>query len=110
MDCPAKSSQIKDTILDLSRSKTELIAENALLRQQLIVIQRQVKLLHFKPLDRFLLVIFASWVASWPQALLIVKPDTLLHWHRQGFRLFWKLKSNQNQRVLNLKLLKKQSL
>ena len=60
----AKSSQIKGTILDLTRNKTELIAENALLRQQLLVLSRQVKQPHFKPIDRFLMVILASWFAS----------------------------------------------
>ncbi len=90
---PAKSFQITGTVLDLTRSKAELLAENALLRQQLIVLNRQVKQPHFKPLDRFLMVVLASWFCSWKQALLIVKPDTLMRWHRQGFRLFWKLKS-----------------
>lgn len=90
---PAKSSQLKAISLDLTRSKAELIAENAILRQQLIVLNRQVKQPRFKPLDRFLMVILASWVVSWKQALLIVKPDTLIRWHRQGFRLLWKIKS-----------------
>lgn len=102
----SKPSQVKGTILDLTRSKAALIAENALLRQQLLVVNRQVKQPHFKPLDRFLMVVLASLFSWWRQALLIVKPDTLIRWHRQGFRLFWKL--NQNQKALNLKLLKKQ--
>src|SRR6476661_982312 len=74
---PAKSSQIKGTVLDLTRNKAELIAENALLRQQLIVLHRQVKQPHFKPFDRFVMVVLASWFSTGRQALLIVKPDTL---------------------------------
>ena len=69
------------------------MAENALLRQQLIVLQRQVKQPTFTPVDRGLLVVLASRLPHWKQALLIVKPDTLLKWHRQGFKLFWRHKS-----------------
>ena len=90
---PAKFSQIRGTVLDLTRSKADLLAENALLRQQLLVLNRQVKQPHFKPFDRFIMVVLASWLCYWKQALLIVKPDTLMRWHRQGFRLFWKIKS-----------------
>ena len=71
---------MKGTVLDLTRSKAELIAENMLLPQQLIVLQRQVKQPYFKPLDRLVMVMFASWFSSWRQALLIVKPDTLTRW------------------------------
>src|SRR5690606_2399122 len=67
--------------------------ENAFLRQQLIVLQRQTKRPRLTPWDRALLVLFASRLRRWRQALLIVKPDTLLKWHRQGFRLFWRRKS-----------------
>jgi putative transposase len=90
---PARISLILGALNDLARSKSQLIAENALLRQQLIVINRQVKKPKFTSLDRLLLVGLASKVQSWKQALLIVKPDTLLGWHRQGFKLFWKFKS-----------------
>jgi putative transposase len=43
--------------------------------------------------DRLWLVLLASRVKNWVEALLIFKPDTLLRWHRQGFRLFWRFKS-----------------
>lgn len=90
---PATSSLIIGTINDVTRSKSQLITENALLRQQLIVLNRQIKKPKFTPLDRLLLVWLASTVQAWKQALLILKPDTLLRWHRQGFKLFWKFKS-----------------
>jgi transposase InsO family protein len=79
-----------DTRADLPRSKGELIAENALLRQQLLVLRRSVTRVHCTPTDRTLLVLLASRVRAWRQALLIVQPATLLRWHRQGFRLFWR--------------------
>ena len=49
--------------------------------------------MHGTPRDRVLLVLLASRVRAWRQALLIVQPETLLRWHRQGFRLFWRRKS-----------------
>ena len=86
---PAKSSQGLDILSDLTRSKSELIIENALLRQQLIVLNRQIKRPIFKPFDRFLLVVLASYLKEWKHALLILKPDTLLRWHRADFKLLW---------------------
>jgi transposase InsO family protein len=80
---------------DLTRSRSELIAENVLLRQQLIVASRKVKRPEFKPHERGLLVLLARCVRGWRDALLLVKPDTILRWHRQGFRLFWRWKSSK---------------
>ncbi len=90
---PAKANLSLGTFTDLARSKSSLVAENALLRQQLIVLQRQVYKPKLRPLDRVILVILAGLVTNWRQALLIVKPGTLLKWHRAGFKLFWKFKS-----------------
>jgi len=80
-------------VADLARSKPQLIAENLLLRQQLIVLNRSVKRPRLTNRDRGLFVLLASRLYSWKEALLIVKPETVLRWHRQGLRLFWKRKS-----------------
>src|SRR2546421_3285162 len=90
---PLTSSLPLSTLTDLGRSKSQLIAENALLRQQLIVLRRQVKRPPITRTDRILLVLLARLVQTWQQALLIVQPDTLLRWHRELFRLVWKHKS-----------------
>ena len=76
-------------IADLTRSRAELITENALLRQQLIVASRAVKRPAFRVHERGLLVLLARLLPEWRQALLLVKPETVLRWHREGFRLFW---------------------
>jgi predicted transcriptional regulator len=81
------------TLADLTRSKSELIAENALLRQQLIMLKRQVKRPAYTKTDRILLVLLARAVWAWKQTLFIVQPDTLLRWHRELFRLYWKRRS-----------------
>jgi putative transposase len=84
------------TLTDLSRSKCELVAENALLRHQLTILQRQVKRSSLTRTDRVLLVLLARLVRAWKQALYIVQPETLLRWHRQLFRLSWKRKSKSS--------------
>lgn len=92
---PTRLSIALSTLTDLTRSRSQLIAENALLRQQLIILQRQIKKPRFTQSDRFWLVLLASRVHHWEDTLLTlrVKPETLLRWHRESFRLFWKFKS-----------------
>ncbi len=80
-------------VADVFRSRDELLAENAMLRQQLIVAKRRVKQPAFRPLERCLIVALSSVVKRWQSAILLVKPDTVLRWHREGFRLLWKRKS-----------------
>ncbi|HTB78881.1 MAG TPA: hypothetical protein VK762_36810, partial [Polyangiaceae bacterium] len=76
-------------IADLTRSRAELLTENALLRQQLIVASRAIKRPTFRVHERGLLVLLASVHRQWRRALLLVMPETVLRWHREGFRLFW---------------------
>jgi len=90
---PLSNLLLFETLTDLGRSKSQLIAENALLRQQLIILHRQVKRPTCSKADRTLLVLLARLVRTWEQALFIVQPDTLLRWHRELFRLYWKRRS-----------------
>ena len=90
---PFTSSLLLGTIAYLGRSKSELMAENALLRQQLLMLKRQVKRPACTKTDRILLVLLARAVRAWKQTLFIVQPDTLLRWHRELFRLYWKRRS-----------------
>ncbi len=75
---PLTSSLPLGTLADLARSKSELIAENALLRQQLIILRRQVKRPACTKRDRILLVLLARAVRAWKQTLFIIQPETLL--------------------------------
>jgi putative transposase len=90
---PLTSSLPLGTLADLGRSKLELIAENAFLRQQLIMLKRQVKRPICTKTDRILLVLLARAVQAWKQTLFIIQPETLLRWHREAFRFYWKHKS-----------------
>jgi transposase InsO family protein len=88
---------ISGVISDLTRSRFDLIVENALLRQQLIVLRRQVKRPQLTRGDRLRFVLLARCTRFWKQALHIVQPDTLLRWHRELFRFYWRLKSKRKQ-------------
>jgi hypothetical protein len=88
---------ISGLIEDAFRSREELPAENLLLRQQLLVASRKVKQAKSYPWERGLLVVLASRLHGWREATLLVKPDTVLRWHREGFRLFWKRKSKSGR-------------
>ena len=90
---PSPVSPALNMIGDLTRSRVELVAENVLLRHQLGILQRQIKRPQLTKGDRLGLLFWASRLHRWKQAILIVKPETLLRWHREGFRLFWKWKS-----------------
>ena len=78
---------------DVFRTRAKLVAENAALRQQLIVASRKVKRPAVRPWERGLLVALASVLPSWRDTTRLVKPETGLRWHREGFRLFWKRRS-----------------
>jgi putative transposase len=94
----ASGSLVLGAAADLLRSRSELVAENALLRQQLIVLVRAAKRPRLSHRDRPLLVLLASRVPAWRQALLIVQPETLLRWHRAGSRLVWRWRSAPHRR------------
>jgi putative transposase len=84
-------------LCDVFRSRDQLLAENALLRQQLLVASRKNKRPTFRAHERGLLVFLSSIMRRWRDALLLVKPDTIIRWHREGFRLLWKRKSKANR-------------
>ena len=71
-------------LVDIPRTRTEILADNALLRQQLIIAQRRVKRPAIRRHDRALMVVLAALTPCWRNALLLVKPETILRWHRAG--------------------------
>jgi hypothetical protein len=86
---PVTTGLVTGILSDTTRSRPDLIAENALLRQQLIVLKRQIKRPQLAPGDRTRLVLLARCTQFWQQALHIVQPDTLLRWYWDLFRLCW---------------------
>jgi transposase InsO family protein len=96
---PATSVLIIDILSDLTRSRADLVVENALLRQQLIVLNRQIKRPQLTNNDRFRLVFLSHFTKFWKQALHIVQPDTLLRWHRELFQFYWRRKSQGKPKI-----------
>jgi putative transposase len=95
---PGNQALVLDTALDVTLSKSELLLENMLLRQQLIVLKRHAKRPTLTWRDRTLFVLPASKLPEWKTALVIVQPDTVLRWHRALFRRVWRRKSRPRRR------------
>ena len=78
----------------LFKSKSRLEAENAALRRQLIVLQRKVRgRVHFTNSDRLFLIQLYRWFPSILKVITIIRPETVVRWHRAGFRRYWRWKS-----------------
>ncbi len=77
----------------LFRSQAELAAENLALRQQLAALSEQKKRARLRKRGRIFWVWLSRLWANWRSLLVIVQPDTVVRWHRRGFRLYWRWKS-----------------
>ncbi len=73
--------------------RAEIILENIALRQQISVLLRQSKRPRLRRSDRLFWVWLSRLWAGWRTSLIIVKTDTVVRWHRQGWRLYWRCKS-----------------
>src|SRR5256712_5687290 len=81
-------------LTSLFKSKSRLEAENAALRRQLIVLRRKVRgRVQLTNGDRLFLVLLYRWFPSVLKAITIIRPATLVRWHRAGFRRYWRWKS-----------------
>jgi hypothetical protein len=73
------------------KSKIRLEAENATLRHQLVVLRRKLKgRARLTNNDRWFFVQLYRWFPSILPALMIIRPETLVRWHRAGFRRYWR--------------------
>src|SRR5713226_5889634 len=76
------------------RTRTDLALENLALRQQLVLLRRS-KRPQFGRLERLFWVWLSGHWAGWREALHVVRPQSVIRWHRQGFRAFWTWKSRR---------------
>jgi putative transposase len=81
----------------LLKTKRELALEKLALRQQLAVLNRCVKRPKMTNADRVFWVTLKRLWPKWSDALVIVKPQTVIGWHRKGFKLFWRWKSRKRK-------------
>ena len=79
------------TLYSILRSRTALALENLALRHQIGILQRSARNRRPKltALDRLLWAWLSRVWSDWRSALAIVQPETVMAWHRKGFRLFW---------------------
>jgi putative transposase len=81
------------TLRSVLRVRAELALENLALRQQLAAMHQSTPRPRLRPTDRaFWLLLSRIWSRR-TDTLVVVKPDTVVRWHRAGFRLFWRWKS-----------------
>jgi len=79
------------------KARTDLVLENLALRQQLALLRRRSKRPRVGLLDRVFWMWLSQWWARWREALHVVQPQTVIRWHRQGFRAFWNWKSRRGR-------------
>ena len=83
-------------LVGLFRSRAAREAEMAFLRRQLVVLQRSAPArLRLRPADRLIFVWLYRLFPSLLEAAVVFKPETLVRWHRSGFRLYWRCKSRR---------------
>ena len=75
------------------KSRASLVAENLCLRQQLVVLQRRHPRPRLTDADRRFWILARCWFRGWRQTLLIVKPESVIAWHRKGWKACWRWRS-----------------
>src|SRR5471032_523827 len=85
---------ILSVLISPFKSKSRLEAENAALRHQLIVLKRKLRgRVRLTNSDRWFFIQLYRWFPSILSAITIIQPETLVRWHRAGFRYYWRWKS-----------------
>src|ERR1700678_656626 len=78
-------------LVRLFRSRGKLVLENLALRQQLAVLKRRHPRPRLDLFDKLFWVIAHQFWSTWQEALILVTPETVVRWHRTGFRFYWRL-------------------
>jgi putative transposase len=75
--------------IQIFRSRSDLLLENIALRQQLAVLRRKHPQPRFATSDRLFWVMLRKFWSGWTQALILVQSETVVRWHRAGFKAYW---------------------
>jgi transposase InsO family protein len=86
-------SDVGGAAADIAPSRRDLVLENAMLRHQVVILRRKSSHPRLMTFDRLRLLVAAAVLPTWRRALAIVQPETILRWHREGFRMFWRRRS-----------------
>lgn len=84
-------------VYSLLRSQSQLALENLALRQQVAMLRQSVKKPRPSVADKLFWILFSRFVNNWRKMLFGLHPDTVVRWHRQGFRLYWRWKSRSQK-------------
>ena len=90
-------SSLVPALISAFKARRELALENVALRQQLAVLRRSVKRPRLSKVDRGFWVLLRRIWTDWESVLVIVKPETVVRWHRCGFRRYWTWKSRRRR-------------
>jgi putative transposase len=83
------------SIILIYKLNFRLTIENLALRQQLAVMKQSVRRPKIRKRDRLFWVILSRLWNGWENVLIVVQPETVIRWHRKGFKLYWKSKSQK---------------
>jgi putative transposase len=86
-------SSIAAALMAAFRSRARLVAENLALRQRLSILRRAAPRPRLRPVDRAFWVVLSRTWSRWTDTLVVVKPETVIGWHRRGFVRFWARRS-----------------
>ena len=78
-------------LIRLFRSRGNLVLENLVLRQQLAVLKRRRPRPRLALVDKLFWVTVSRFWSGWKEAPIVVRPETVVRWHRAGFRMYWRL-------------------
>ncbi len=81
------------------KSRARLVAENLCLRQQLIVLKRRQARPQLRDADRRFWILACQLFSGWSGSLIVVKPDTVVGWHRKGWKVYWRWRSRRTSRM-----------
>jgi hypothetical protein len=87
------------TLVRFGRTRESLLLEDLALRQQYVVLKRRHPKPRIGPLDRLLWVAIRCLWSGWKHSLIVVTPETVVRWHRAGFRSYWRLISKARRQV-----------
>ena len=77
------------------KSRARLVAENLCLRQQLIILKRRRARPQLRDADRRFWILACQLFSGWSRSLIVVKPDTVVGWHRKGWKAYWRWRSSR---------------
>ena len=90
-------SALLGSLCSAFKPRSELIIENLALRQQLAVLKEKKPRPRLTNADRAFWIVLRGLWSRWSEALVIVKPETVVRWHRAGFRQFWRWRSRRRR-------------